>query len=403
MLSKTVIVNSILSETLNAVGEDVILQKPPIKKVLSTVSSCSECDSTICKCPCINTKRITANQIEIKIPRDIDILLPPINQFDRKSINFAGLIYTVTNITTDKKLNNLLNYGIRILHIQMAYGTKDELNLIIIKIRTAISKFHMESNYKIPISLGIEISGRIIRAGRLRNNQSIKLIKNYEIILTCNLDYRNCSNENVLFLSNFHNYIPLLQIGDYIFINNYKIQLKIVKIKQLQWVTCCILRGSILKSYMNVTLPYHIPIDKEKCLPTTSEVEDCQWAIKNKADFVIIPSVTDINHIQCINTVINSKTKKFTNNNNIDVIDNESILILGNIDTCYIKDKCSLITVLKSFDGVWIDKFSHEKQTIISLSNQEQYIIEKTRQLKKPVIIKMLHFFGKYVGQDGVC
>lgn len=300
----------------------------------------------------------------------------PADHKKRIHLFLPGIAVTIDKSTSDKTIDRLLKEDVRIVHIQLAYGTKDENDKLMLKVATVIENCYLKNPKAFPIARAIEIRGRIVRTGRLRNDKQIRLTNGQPIILTSNTDFALCSVKEVLYLSNFDEHLKVLKIGDFIFINKHKIQLVIVKITRVfKTVTCCIIRGSVINSYMNVTLPYCIEASHK---PSEQELFDCKYAIDNGADFVVIPSIIDPNYFACINAAI----KKY----------NSNIMLLANIDLTLMNDRVALDNVLNDYDGIWINKYSAE------FREQEKYIVTEARKLMKPVVSLMFRIKENLLG-----
>jgi pyruvate kinase len=191
---------------------------------------------------------------------------------DKRTIGFHTLIASLNSKFKDTE--KLLSAGIGILHVNLAFGTRTELDQLLHNIREESKKI---AHNEIPTALALEMRGRVVRVGRLRNNCSFNLETGKTTILTADETFSLCSMPSVVFVGNFAPYIALLKLSDYIFINEKEILLQILKIIGNN-VTCCIVKGGRLSSYMKVVLPYHIPFDKL----TRWEKEDCIYAIKNR-------------------------------------------------------------------------------------------------------------------------
>lgn len=277
-------------------------------------------------------------------------------------------VTTIGRQTTDQHIQKLLNKHTRVLHIRLAYGTPDEHEQLMLKINNAIENFDLmqKTNYlPTPIGVAIEIRGHV-RIGRLRNNvKSIRLEKNKEIALTANEAYRHSSVKEIIYLSKFDDYFDALQCGDYIFVNQSTVQLVIVKIvKTFQMVYCKIINGGHIQPYARITLPYHITNDTT-C--TTDELEDCSFALRHNADFIIIPSVTNGKYFQKIKLILE----------NIKHYSKGESKVLANIDkyTLLNYNELHLNEIITVADGIWFDKCSksmHDNMTSIVSMAVEQ-------------------------------
>lgn len=291
-------------------------------------------------------------------------------EFHKIETPTPGTILTVDKTTTDATLAYLLQQlNVRIVHIQLAYLTASELAALLLKVSTAIENHYIRRPLSARIGRAIELNGRNVRCGRLRNDLSIELETNSKVMLTSNPAYALVSTKDVLYLSNFFGYLTLLKPGDFIFINTtHRIQLTIAKVTAVvQTITCCVVYGGGLKSYADVTLPYLLDTGT---VPNEIDLRDCQAAQECGADFIVVPSVTDSDYIECVRTAMAPMT----------------IPLLANIELAVLNDPEALDEVISRTDGIWIDKYS--KETI----DFEHYVISRARELGRSIAVAFPDF-----------
>lgn len=325
-----------------------------------------QCGCQMRECKCKEHEIRTTK--ESPLPRLVDKWFPPNNKMiKRKSASPFGVIATIDLQTTDTTLAFILKSDVRILHIELWYGTRAELERVMLKVTTSIQNSYLKSGaIRSPIAVAMEIRGRVVRVGRMRNNEEVKLIKKRKIMLTSNKAFSQCSTNEMIYFSNLEPYFAVLQVGDYIFINKHKIQLVVVKITRVfHTITCCILRGSVLRSYMEVTLPFIIETDMKL---TDEEIEDCKFAIAYDADFIIIPTVANHKYLQSVRLLLEQQKSA------------QIPMLLGSLNLSAFENLESLNFVLQEIDGIWIDNQYTDKW------DYEQYAILKTRDQFKPVI-----------------
>lgn len=290
--------------------------------------------------------------------------------FHKIEIPTPGTILTVDKSTTDATLAYLLQQlNVRIIHIQLAYVTASELVALMLKITTAIENHYIRRPLSPRIGRAIELSGRNVRCGRLRNDLPIELETNSKVMLTSNPAYALVSTKDVLYLSNFFDYLTLLRPEDFIFINTtHRIQLAIAKVTAtVQTITCCVVYGGSLKSYADVTLPYLVDTG---VVPNEMDRNDCKAALECDADFIVVPSVTDLDYISCVRTAMATMT----------------IPLLANIELAVLSDPNALDKVISLTDGIWMDKYSKETMDF------ERYMIYRAREFGKSVAVAFPDF-----------
>lgn len=188
-------------------------------------------------------------------------------------------------------------------------------------------------------------------------------------MLTSNPAYALVSTKDVIYLSNFFDYLTLLKPDDFIFINTtHRIQLAIAKVTAaVQTITCCVLYGGSLKSYADVTLPYLVETGK---VPNEIDRNDCQAAQECGADFIVVPNVTDLDYIACVRTAMAPM----------------SVPLLANIELAVLNDPEALDEAISLTDGIWMDKYSKE------IIDVERYMISRARELGRSISVAFPDF-----------
>lgn len=292
-----------------------------------------------------------------------------------------GLIATI-NRENFQEIEKLIEENFRLFHIQFALGTTCEMCQIILKIITEIQNYRLTKPNQIPIGLMYELSGKIVRIGRLRNDRAVSMRKGEKVVLTSNKLYRDCSMREILYVKNFTRYIPLLKLDDLIFIGPKMIQLKIMKILGKN-VTCCIQSETErLQSYAEIVLPYFIP-EQAPVTQNSTEAAEIEFAIKNEADFIVVPSVTDPNYYQTLVNLLPEGIKSRP-------------LFIASIDLCLLQGNFDLIKrIVKTFDGAWIKVKDDEDFCGID------EIVDMAKASGKPII---MDYPGKGLNEvDCVC
>lgn len=283
---------------------------------------------------------------------------------------------TIEQTCTDKSLSQLFANGVRLVHIQLALGTRERVERLILKVCTAIAAHYLKYPNALPIALALEIGGRVLRTGRMHNDESAQLIEGNRVFVTSIIDYKYCSNKDIIYVSNLERYFTRLQVGEFIFINKSKIQLAIVKVTHTQnTLTCCILRGSHLDSNMEVILPYLI--DQDASL-TEDELFDCYFAVNNKADLIVVPIVSNMEYLVSVRKVCN----QYLNRKVCKPSRRTNVFLLSEIEpSSFENDRCSANAIVEASDGLWWTK------STARISENENNAICRAKQMCKPIVI----------------
>lgn len=336
---------------------------PSISVNLFDVPPDPKCPCNMTDCKCMINKRMNKKTSHQTVPLD-----PKYNPKKRANHRYhpPNVCITVNQKFTDKALAALFANGVRMVHVQMAFGTRDQLDRLILKVHTAIAAHYIKNPCAISIAVAMEIGGRVLRTGRMRNDQQVELSRGQRLFVTSNEEFKFCSTKDVIYVSNLNMYLNRLVVGEFIFINRSKIRLLIVKVVKSQnmW-TCCVLRGSTLDAYMEVILPYLL--DQEATL-TQDEQNDCTFAVWNQADFVVVPVVSNAKYLESV--------RSFCYN-----IASGGTRVLSEIEsTCFADDRRALDEIICSTDGLW---WRHSSKHIAEF---EDYAFCKARQLCKPIV-----------------
>jgi pyruvate kinase len=274
-----------------------------------------------------------------------------------ENVNIAkeseNLIFTADNHITQQELIHVMMTGVRILNLDLAHGTDEELQHLLENFKNAIKIFKSESKFNIHITKVCSFRGRIPRTGRMRNDCEFMLRTGDDIVLTSDDRYQNCSTNKVCYVTNFQRFLSLLKPGDEITIGG-EIVLEVRKIALSSYVTCCVVETDCLKSYQKIKIPALID---ESLGPTQEECEDLEFAKRNQFDIIIVPSVNRPEYYH--------KLKK--------LIEGSEIKVIAGIEKRVAKDKIDRI--IEHFYGVFIESF-------------EDCIIAKARECKKLVIAR---------------
>lgn len=290
-----------------------------------------------------------------------------LNKFKNKIPNSQNLSYTINPKSKNlQQIIHILISGIRNLHIDLIQGTSNEIKRSLELITEAIDIFESKSTFNIPITKVCTIRGRQPRVGKMRNNCPWKLYPFEKITLTSDDRYKYCCNDQVVYIYNFQRFIPMLKIEDVILIDGNKIHLKVIKIVQGTFVTCCVTKHDKLRSFKKVTLPYRLEYSLQ---PTDNDLQDCWDAVNFKFNFLVVPKVKSPEYYHILNKILKD-------NQNED----HHVKLLAEVDADDVSD---VDKIIEHFYGVWISPGCTADMKM------EEYIMTKCRAMKKPLILEL--------------
>lgn len=291
-----------------------------------------------------------------------------------------NLVARICTKTTDEDVKRLLQNGTRMFLIPIGFHTPKELIQSVNNLYCAINEFEMSSDFIYPIGIGYEIKGEVLRTGRMRNDAIEAVTSKSLLVLTADKSYEFSSMKEIVYVHNLYRYIPIFKINDVVFIDNYKIKGRIVKIIN-QHVTILIDRGGLLSNYMNVDISYYIEND-----PLTEEIlKDIEFVVSKNADFIFVPGVRNKNLLKNIHKHLQ------TNKNNLKVIAELDLqfLLTNFVDMC---------RVVKYCDGFFIEKIDFRSRRFLI------NMIDLARSTQKPVLglipIKKCRDFDRFENHE---
>jgi pyruvate kinase len=200
-------------------------------------------------------------------------------------------IYKPRNIKLSSKdfIHMLIN-GTRVFNFDLTFNSRSNHLAMLSNFNKAIEVFGEKFEFNVPITKICTIRSRTPRIGRMRNDCSWRIKGGDLIVLTSYEIYKNCSTNEICYVTNLSRFIPMLQICDVIYVevkSEESIELQIVKIVG-EYVTCCVQSSGRIESYLKLVFTqfneqYHDLLEQEK--------EDCNFAIENNFDFIIVPNV----------------------------------------------------------------------------------------------------------------
>jgi pyruvate kinase len=208
------------------------------------------------------------------------------NEKIKEILNSQKIIFTPTDLNIEfNEIFHIFMAGIRTINLNLSFGIKDDHLKMVKKINEAIQKFDEVYEFNEKITKICTIKGRTPRIGRMRNDNYWRLKAGELIVLTCDEAYKNCSRNEICYVSNFKRFLPMLKICDTILSETF--ELYVVKIVG-NYVTCYVEKSGELFSFQKLNFPqfdelYHEVLD--------TELEDCEFAIENNFDLIIAPDV----------------------------------------------------------------------------------------------------------------
>lgn len=273
--------------------------------------------------------------------------------------NVQNLIFTPKSSIKFREFIHVLASGVRIINIDLAFGTKKELQILIKNINWAIKIFLCQSKFNFQITKVCSIRGRVQRTGRMTNNCNWDLCLHDVIVLTCDKRYQNCSSNEVCYVSNFQRFASFLAAADVIRIGS-ELVLRVEKVALNSHVTCSVIKEGRIEAYQEVKMPQ---LEDDQTLePTEEELEDCELAKSHGFDFIIIPSVKKSEQFHVIN----------------DLIRGSEIETIAQIDTS-LGDKETINRIIQHFYGIYVEESS---------AYSSAYIISQAREFKKLLITR---------------
>lgn len=180
---------------------------------------------------------------------------------------------------------HILMGGVRILNLDLTIGTDAQNEELIQQIHKATDLFYKNSEFNVPITKVCTIRGKLLIAGRMRNDCCFYMNKCELITLTNDNRYAKCCSNDVCFISNFSTCIRKLKLNDIMGLGS--IELQVVKILDESFVTCFVVTPGELKSYEKLVWD-HFEQDEQA---HDQEIQDCKFVVANKFDYVIVPDV----------------------------------------------------------------------------------------------------------------
>lgn len=205
---------------------------------------------------------------------------------NNKAFPRQKLIATINKLINVPDIIHILMSGVRILNLDLTFGTYFNHVCTNQKMDQAIEKYQQNAKFYTQITKMCTIRGKANIVGRMRNDCVWNLEYGDLITLTCDERYETCSTNEVCYISNFENIIQFLTICDLIKIGT-TIELHIIKIVG-SYVTCCVYKSGLLQSFQKLICPQ---IKYSQHVVVNQEIRDCNFAINHKFDFIVVPNV----------------------------------------------------------------------------------------------------------------
>ena len=253
-------------------------------------------------------------------------------------------------------LEKLAKAGMTIARLNFSHGDYKEHELRFKRLRELSFKL------EVPLAIMLDTQGPEIRLGIFK--EKVMLQEGEETTLTT----REISCDNKLISISYKKLPQTVKTGDYVYIADGTIELKVKKIEGTE-VLCEIIVGGEVSTKKNVNIPGAI-ID----LPSISEKdrEDIKFGVKHSMDFVAQ------SFVRTAQDVINMKQLLKENNSEAHVIAKiECMEALKNVDE-----------IIKVADGIMVARGDLGVQIPIEqVANAQKLIIKKCDCAAKPVIV----------------
>lgn len=279
------------------------------------------------------------------------------------------------------QIEDLLDSGMNIARINMAYGDRCcQLNAIQ-NFKTAVKNFSGKIGFKIPVGLMMDLKGPEIRTGRIcrlyacdPENPKILIEKSSIVKLTTEMLYVDKCTPNLIYVD-LPTFPEFVRPGMTIFLDDGSINLTVQAIKETEIVTIVETEG-YLGNYRPVHLPM-VPLSQ----PTLTDIdaEDIELAVEEEFDFIVVSKVENaeiLHYLKCklIESVLTARKLR-----------EKSIMVLAKISN--FQALKNIDDIIMASDGVIIQRgdlgleLPPEKVYIA-----QREIIGKCNLLNKPVI-----------------
>jgi pyruvate kinase len=192
---------------------------------------------------------------------------------ERISYNKTKIVATVGPASNNKEmLRALIKEGVDVFRLNFSHGKhEDHLKVI---------NFVRELNNEMGTNVALlqDLQGPKIRVNEMQ--PGIEIVAGQEIVITT----REVLGNNELVSTSYEGLPKDVKRGDMILIDDGKIELKVVEVRDID-VVCKVIYGGPLKSRKGINLPF-----SKVSAPSLTEkdYEDLEFGLKNKVDWVAL-------------------------------------------------------------------------------------------------------------------
>ena len=206
------------------------------------------------------------------------------------------IICTIGPATKDlKTLKNLYNNGMNVARINMSHADHRSAKSIIDRIH----KINADPKSRFgPIGILLDTQGPEIRTGDTNITQDLKVGDEVTLTVRDQVDVETSSIK-----INYKDLIESVNPGSRISVDNGLINFKVLK-KESETLLCKVLDGGKLGSKRHVNLP-GVRINLPSI--TSKDMDDINFGIKNKVDFIALSFVRDKEDLQKLQQILDKK------------------------------------------------------------------------------------------------
>lgn len=276
---------------------------------------------------------------------------------ERISYNKTKIVATVGPASNNKEmLHALIKEGVDVFRLNFSHGKhEDHLKVI---------NFVRELNNEMGTSVALlqDLQGPKIRVNEMQPGIEIK--QGQELIITT----REVLGNNELISTSYEGLPRDVKKGDMILIDDGKIELKVMEVRDVD-VVCQVIYGGPLKSRKGINLPF-----SKVSAPslTDKDLEDLEFGLLNKVDWIALSFVRKATDIEILRDIINR------NKSNARIIAKiEKPEALENIDAILAATDAVMVARGDLGVEIWMEE----------VPMVQKMLVEKCNKLAKPVIV----------------
>jgi pyruvate kinase len=165
---------------------------------------------------------------------------------NRKRTKVVGTIGPVSN--NDETIKSLVNSGLNVFRLNMSHGTLQSQEETVNIIRRTYSSLYQTSG--MPILM--DLKGPSIRTGKLKNGESVKLVKDQTLIITTDSSFIGSKDK---IACSYADLISSVKVGSKIYVGDGNLALEVIKIDQENQLHTRVLNNYTLGESKNMNLP----------------------------------------------------------------------------------------------------------------------------------------------------